>query len=103
MQQKDSTQKDRSSNTLNVTIAGLAAQVGCLTLVVVLAAAFGGLWLDKYFNTRPILTIILLLASIPLSVWMMLSVVRAATAKIKASLPAKTKGTEEEKFGDDKA
>lgn len=72
---------------LNLTLAGVAGQVGCLTLVVVLAAVLGGLWIDARFQTRPMFTLIFLLASIPISLAAMFYVVRLATSKIKAGPP----------------
>ena len=70
---------------LNLTLAALTAQVGCLTLFLVLAAVFGGLWLDNYFQTRPWFTIGLLIASIPLSIFGMVYVARKAVNKIKTN------------------
>lgn len=71
---------------LNLTLAGVAAQVGCLTLVIVVAAVFGGLWLDARFDTRPVITLVLVFASIPISLILMFVLARSATAKIKANL-----------------
>lgn len=71
---------------LNLALFGVAAQSGCLTLVIVLVALLGGLWLDAQFQTRPMLTILLVLLSIPVSLITMFFVVRLATAKIKANL-----------------
>lgn len=70
---------------LNLALAALTAQVGCLTLFFVLAAAFGGLWLDNYFQTKPWFTIGLLIASIPLSLFGMFFIARKAVNKIKAN------------------
>jgi F0F1-type ATP synthase assembly protein I len=61
----------------------LIGQVGCLTLVVILASVFGGLWLDKTFNTKPVFTLALLFAGIPVSVLVMLSVARRTLARLK--------------------
>jgi len=72
---------------LNLTLAGVAGQVGCLTLVIVLGAVLGGLWLDSYYHTRPLFTLIFLIASIPVSLVSMFYVVRLATSKIKAGPP----------------
>ncbi|MCI0521854.1 MAG: AtpZ/AtpI family protein [Chloroflexi bacterium] len=47
--------------------AGLGAQVGCLTLLIVLASVFGGIWLDRILDTKPTFTVILVLGSAPLS------------------------------------
>jgi F0F1-type ATP synthase assembly protein I len=56
-------------------------QVGGLTLGIVLVAVFGGIWLDKLFGTKPILTIILVLASAPLSLWLTVRVAKRAVNK----------------------
>lgn len=76
---------DKKLSIVNVTLAIVACQVGFLTLVIVLGAILGGLWLDNRFHTRPTITIVLLLVSIPISVFVMLAVVRSAVARIKAS------------------
>ena len=66
--------------TLLIVVIG---QVGCLTLAVVLASVFGGLWLDKIFGTKPVFTLVLLFAGIPLSVFLMLYVSRKTLARLK--------------------
>jgi len=64
----------------------LIGQMGCLTLVIVLASVFGGLWLDKIFDTKPVITLALLFAGIPVSVLLMLSVGRKTLARMKDDL-----------------
>ncbi|OJX47362.1 MAG: hypothetical protein BGO78_18030 [Chloroflexi bacterium 44-23] len=76
-------QNERKTRILNLTLASVAGQVGCVTLVIILAAVFGGLWLDNYYQTKPIFTIGLLIVSIPLSLAVMILVVRFAISKIK--------------------
>ncbi|HAV78883.1 MAG TPA: hypothetical protein DCX53_16145 [Anaerolineae bacterium] len=61
----------------------LIGQVGCLTLVIILASVFGGLWLDNVFGTKPVITLVLLLAGIPVSVFVMLSVSRKTLARLQ--------------------
>ena len=68
---------------LNTLLVVMIGQVGCLTLVVILASVFGGLWLDKTFGTKPIFTLVLLLAGIPVSVFVMLTVARKTLARLK--------------------
>ncbi len=70
----------------------LVGQVGCITLVVILISVRVGLWLDDYFQTRPLYTLVLLLAGIPLSVLLMLMVARRTLARLTKS---KKSGTEE--------
>lgn len=61
----------------------MIGQVGCLTLIIILASVFGGLWLDNLFDTKPVITLALLFAGIPVSVFVMLSVARKTLARLK--------------------
>jgi F0F1-type ATP synthase assembly protein I len=80
MTQSEQNDKKNIVNTLLVVMIG---QVGCLTLVVILASVYLGLWLDNVFGTKPVLTLVLLFAGIPLSVLLMLYVSRRTLAKLK--------------------
>ncbi len=68
---------------LNTLLVVMVGQVGCLTLIIILASVFGGLWLDKTFGTKPVFTMVLLLAGIPVSVLVMLVVARRTLARLK--------------------
>ena len=76
-----SEQKGRSI--LTTLLIVLVGQVGCITLVIILASVFGGLWLDKTFDTKPVFTLALLFAGIPVSVFVMLAVARKTLARLK--------------------
>jgi F0F1-type ATP synthase assembly protein I len=71
-------------NVINTLLIVLVGQVGCLTLVVILLSVVGGLWLDNTLGTKPIFTLILLFAGIPLSVILMLYVARRTLARLKS-------------------
>ena len=83
MSQPEKQGKDRFQYAMNLTLASIAGQVGCLTLVIIFVALFAGLWLDRYFATRPLFTIVLLIGSVPVTLFLMFRVVRAATNRIK--------------------
>lgn len=70
-------------NSISTLLIVVIGQVGCLTLAVILASVFGGLWLDKTFDTKPVFTLVLLFAGIPLSVFLMLYVSRKSLARLK--------------------
>ena len=72
-------QKGRSI--LNTLLVVMIGQVGCLTLIIILASVFGGLWLDQTFGTKPVFTLALLFAGVPVSV--MLTVARRILARLK--------------------
>ncbi len=75
--------KDQKQRLYNLTLATVAGQAGCLTLVIVFAALIAGLWLDSQFHTRPLFIIILMATSVPVTIVVMVWVVTAATARIK--------------------
>ena len=76
-----SEQKGRSI--LTTLLIVMVGQVGCLTLVIILASVFGGLWLDNTFGTKPVFTLALLFAGIPISVLVMLVVARRTLTRLK--------------------
>jgi F0F1-type ATP synthase assembly protein I len=69
----------------------LVGQVGCITLVVILISVRVGLWLDAYFQTRPLYTLALLLAGIPLSVLLMLVVARRTLTRLTKDKESRAK------------
>jgi len=75
--------EQKGRNILNTLLVVMIGQVGCLTLVIILASVFGGLWLDNTFGTKPIFTLVLLFAGIPVSVLVMLTVARKTLARLK--------------------
>jgi uncharacterized membrane protein len=81
----DQSDKNRSQKIFNLTLAAVAGQVGCLTLVIIMVALFGGMWLDNRFGSGPLFTIGLTIASIPVTLVLMLWVVRAATTRLQTN------------------
>jgi MFS-type transporter involved in bile tolerance (Atg22 family) len=78
----------------NLTIIGIFGQVGFLTLFIIVVALLGGLWLDRTFDSKPLFTVILMIASVPVSLVLMYKIVMWATSRIKP--PEKKTHTAEE-------
>jgi hypothetical protein len=76
------TEKHSRQRTLNLVLVGVLSQVGFLTLIIIFLALFGGLWLDNIFETRPFWTILLMVLSVPVTLFVMFWVVRKATARL---------------------
>jgi F0F1-type ATP synthase assembly protein I len=74
---------NRSNNRFNTVLATVVGQVGCLTPIILLGALFAGLWLDRQFETKPLFTILFIVGSAPVSVYVLYRIVRMATAKLK--------------------
>ncbi|MBN1450139.1 MAG: AtpZ/AtpI family protein [Anaerolineales bacterium] len=86
--------ENRSNNRFNTILATVVGQVGCLTPVILLGALFVGLWLDRQFDTKPLFTILFIVGSAPVSVFVLYRIVRTATAKLK--IDNQVKNTEED-------
>ena len=63
-------------------LASLVSQIGCVTIVIVLGALVAGLWLDRTFDTRPLFTMLLLLGSIPVSLYSLVRIAFSAAAQL---------------------
>ena len=104
MSQTDNTpEKNRLSNAaVGMKALTIGGEVGCLTVVIVLAAVFGGLWLDRVFGTKPMLTLLFLLASAPLALVLTFWLARRALQLPDHSDHAdkKSKTTEGDKTGE---
>lgn len=93
--QDEGDKRDRKQYTLNLALATIAGQVGFVTLIVIAIALIGGLALDNSLNTKPMFTVLFMIASVPVTVILMFRIVRAATSRIKPS--EKTKSIMEDK------
>lgn len=81
--------KNRQQYVYNLTLAAVAGQVGCLTLVIIFGALIAGLFLDRAFATKPLFTIIFMVASMPVTLYVMFRVVRGATSRIRPVIDKK--------------
>jgi F0F1-type ATP synthase assembly protein I len=74
---------DKGRGILNTLLIVMIGQVGCLTLIIIFGSVLLGLWLDNMFGTKPVITLVLLFAGIPISVLVMLTVARRTLARLK--------------------
>ncbi len=87
--------KAQALRALQMALLGVIGQVGCLTLVIILVALVAGLWLDSQFQTRPLFTIILIIVSMPITIFLMFRVVLSFAPRIQ-NLSGMTTGSSEE-------
>jgi len=66
-------------------LAAITGQVGCLTAFLLLAALFGGIWLDDYLGTKPLFTIGLIILSVPITIAAILWIVKKMTSRIQST------------------
>lgn len=80
-------------------LGAVGGEIGCLTLIIVLAAVFGGIWLDRLLGTKPVIMLILVLGSAPLSLFLTFLLATRAVKDINPPIPPGGKsnlGKEEE-------
>ncbi len=85
----------RGPGNFNTLLIVLVGQMGCLTVIVIALSVLLGLWLDGVFHTKPIITLALLLAGVPVSVILMVLVGRKTLERFRSQSGAE--GNNEEK------
>src|SRR4030067_390786 len=88
----------RKQTVNNVALFSVGGQVGCATLLIVFLALFVGIGLDKLLGTKPLFTIVLILGSAPLSLFLTFWLAMRAVKSISNQEPEakQTKPGEEE-------
>jgi hypothetical protein len=76
----------RTEQALKMALLGVVGQVGCLTLLIVLVSVVVGLWLDGQFHTRPLFTLVLVLGSVPVTLFVMFRVVLSAAPRLQTGV-----------------
>ncbi len=64
-------------------VANVLVQVGCLTVLLILGALGAGLWLDARFDTRPLFTLVLVLGSVPVTIYLLFRIVMAGMRRLQ--------------------
>lgn len=90
---------DRKRNVTNMALVVFTGQVGCSTLVIVLIALLGGMALDNLLNTKPWITVALVVISVPVSLYIMFQFASKTIAKIQAVAPEQKSKEKEENLG----
>ena len=72
-------QQDEFRAAVTMTVVWVAG----LTLIIIFVGLFAGILLDKVLNSKPIFTILLILASIPVTIYATFRVVKAASSRIR--------------------
>jgi len=79
MNQPGRKQQDEFRAAVTMTVMWVAG----LTLAIIFVALFAGILLDKFLNSKPLFTVILTIASIPLTIISTFRVVKAASSRIQ--------------------
>jgi len=90
LQPSDQPDGKRTPSLFNSAAVIVLGQVGCLVFFIIFLSVVVGLLLDKYFDTRPLFTIILTVGSAPFTFLSVLWVVKRAAPRID---PRSSKGS----------
>ncbi len=82
MSRPEGRNQDEFRSAITMTVIWVAG----LTLVVIFAALFAGIYLDKLLHTGALMTILLTVASIPLTIYLTFRVVKVATKNIQPAV-----------------
>lgn len=79
----------------NLALAAVAAQAGCVTVLIIMVALIAGLWLDAQSGRRGLFTILLLVCSVPLTLFLMVRIVLGSVNRIQAQVVSDERRHEE--------
>lgn len=71
----------------NLALATVAGQAGCVSVVLIFAGLFAGMFLDARLDTHPIFTIALVLISVPVSLYAMIRLMLSSVSAIRHPPP----------------
>ncbi len=75
---------EKPKNSFGVTLVAIVSIGGFLTLGIVILALLLGLWIDQTLNVKPLFTILFMVISAPLSIFVMYRVATTAIAKMSS-------------------
>lgn len=79
-------------------LASIVGQIGCITVIIIALALGGGILLDRFLDTRPIFTILFIVGSVPVTLFVTVRVSLMAAAraqKMEAARKSKQAAEEE--------
>lgn len=66
----------------SMALAGVLGIGGLITLGIVIVFLLGGLWLDRIMDTKPFFTLLLMIVSAPISIFLMYWVAMSSISRI---------------------
>ncbi len=73
---------EKRKASFTMTLAGVVSLGGFIILGIVIGALALGLWLDGMLNVKPLFTILLMIVSAPISIFVMYRVAMSAISKM---------------------
>lgn len=101
MPQAEPPSKDASRQVINsLALAQIVGGAGCVTLALILVSLAAGLWLDGVFHSRPMFTLLLVLGSIPVTMFLMARIALSGTKQLQGPPKPPAEGKDAERSND---
>ena len=84
---------------LSVALVSLISQSGCVTLAIIAGALVAGMWLDSQVDSRPLFTLLLVLGSVPVTLYLMVRILTSGLARLQSGKGRPASSTEMEEEG----
>jgi magnesium-transporting ATPase (P-type) len=65
-------------------MAGIIGQIGCVTVLIIVVALGAGLFIDRYFETGNLFTILFVVGSVPITLYATVRLSLTAVARMNA-------------------
>jgi multisubunit Na+/H+ antiporter MnhG subunit len=85
----------REQTAFGAVLATTVAQVGCVTVIVIVGALALGIALDSRLDTKPLFTLLFVLVSIPLSLYLLVRVAYSSVQKLTPPVSTEAGGVRE--------
>ncbi len=87
--------KDKVEINQAAVLAGVVGQVGCLIVFIIFIALGAGLLLDKFLNTKAIFTVLFMVGSVPISLYLTVRMSLTAVSRAQKSFKVDKEDMEE--------
>lgn len=77
-------------------LASVVGQVGCLVVFIVFIALGAGILLDKLLGTKALFTVVLMVGSVPVALYLVVRISLTAVARAQNKLAEQADDSEEE-------
>src|SRR3990170_5031878 len=81
---------------LSVALVSLIGQSGCVSLVIIAGALVAGMRLDSQFGSKPLFTLLLVLGSVPVTLYLMVRILSSGLARLQSGKGKPAPSTEME-------
>jgi len=87
--------RDQKKINTSAMLASVVGQVGCLVVFIVFVALGAGILLDKFLGTKALFTVLLMVGSVPVALYLVVRLSLTAVARAQNRLKEEADNSEE--------